>query len=140
MRKPTRTTKEDLTLFGAVLKFQHPDGREIETGPQDIALTIERPDLSRPWHAADWSEIVWNGARYKLTPKQRLVIALLWKAAEDGTRFLSGVYLLNRADSDQPRLAHLFKGSPAWGTLVVAGEPYGGDFDTFCLAPPGANP
>lgn len=131
-----RTTQEDLTLFGVTLRLQHPEGPPVESEAQAVTVTIERPDLSQPFHSADWSEVVWNNARYKLTPKQRLVVALLWKAWADGTRFLSGVYLLNRADSDQPRLAHLFRGSDAWNTLVVAGEPYGGDFDTFCLAPP----
>lgn len=125
-------------LRGAVFKLEHPDGQEILTPPTDVAVTVERPDLRKPWHSADWSQVVWNGAKYYLTPKQRLVVALLWKAWEDGTQFLSGVYLLNRADSDQPRLAHLFKGSDAWGSLIVSGEPYGGDFDTFCLAPPEA--
>ncbi len=134
--KAPPVTREQLTLFGAVLKLQHPNGEKVDTPPSDISVTVERPDLRRPWHSSDWSNVIWNGRSYKLSPKQRLVVALLWKAWEDGTSFLSGVYLLNRADSDQPRLAHLFKGHPAWNELVVSGEPYGGDFDTFCLAPP----
>lgn len=135
-KRNMRVTKEDLTLFGVTLRLQHPDGKELESEPESIIVTVERPDLSRPWHAPDWSSVVWNGARYKLTPKQRMVVVALWKAWEEGTHFLSEVYLLNKADSDQPKLSHLFKGSDAWGELIVRGELHGGEFDTFCLTPP----
>jgi hypothetical protein len=91
-------------------------------------------------HAPDWSSVVWNDVRYMLTPKQRLVVAELWRAWEAGIDFLSGAYLLERAESDQSKLWYLFRKSPAWGTLIVPGEPYGGPGDTYRLAPPLVSP
>jgi hypothetical protein len=77
----------------------------------------------------------WNGARYNLTPKQRLVVCLLWRAWEEGTTDLSGAYLLERAESEQSKLWYLFRGSDAWGSLIVSSEPHGGPSDSYRLAP-----
>lgn len=130
------STRDQLLLRGAVFKLEMPNGQTFESGPADVPVAVERPDLRKPWHSPDWSVACWNGVLYKLSPKQRMVVVALWKAWEEGTHFLSETYLLNKADSDQPKLSHLFKKSAAWGNLVVRGELHGGEFDTFCLAPP----
>ena len=99
------------------------------------AAAPQPPPAPRTLHAPDWSSVVWQGTRYILTPKQRLVIAELWRAWEDGTGFLSHAYLLEKAETDQQKMYYLFRGSPAWGALIVPGEPHGGPVDSYCLAP-----
>jgi len=133
--KHPRTTRERLKLKGIDLEIHMPDGQEISGVADEGDVVIVRPDLSRPSHSPDFATVTWNGVVYTLTPKQRLIVALLWKAWEDGNTFLSGAYLLERADSDQSRMSHVFRGSPAWRTLVVPGELHGGPADTYCLAP-----
>ena len=117
---------ERLAGFLAVLQAGVPVGTAGPTGePTD-----------GPSHAPDWSVVRWNGVPYRLGRKQRLVAAHLWRAWHAGTPFVSETRLLNAADSLQSKLAQLFKGSAAWGKLIVPGETHGGAFDTFCLAPP----
>lgn len=129
--------REVLDLYGD-LELKLPNGQQITARASGARAIIDRPDPTRPSHAPDWSVVVWNGTRYNLTPKQRDVIAVLWAAWEDGTRFVGGAYLLERADSDQGRLSALFRDSPAWKRLIVPGEQHGGPVDTYCLAPPTA--
>jgi hypothetical protein len=87
-------------------------------------------------HSGDFATVRWNGTVYTLTPKQRIVIAILWQAAEEGLPYVGGHYLLERADSDQSRLSLVFRDSPAWRKLIVPGELHDGPSDTYCLAPP----
>jgi hypothetical protein len=89
-------------------------------------------------HSPDFACVRWNGRVYSITPKQRRIVAVLWQAWEAGAPFVSGAYLLERADSDQGRMSALFRDSPAWQTLVVPGHLHGGPADSYCLAPPAA--
>ena len=55
---------------------------------------------------------------YPFTPKQADAIRAMYEAWRSGTARLSQQYILAAAESDQKRLAHLFRGHPAWGTLI----------------------
>jgi hypothetical protein len=133
--KRDRLIRECLTLKGAELFLQLPDGEVIAAGAGEANLTIERPDPSRPHHAPDFSSVIWNGKLYTLTPKQRMVVCILWRAWEDGTTYRSASYLLEKAESDQTRLSQLFRDSQAWNNLIVPGEIHDGPADTYRLAP-----
>jgi hypothetical protein len=85
-----------------------------------------------PRHSADFRSVHWFGADYTFTPTQAAVVRQLWEAWEDGTPGLGQETLLEGAGSTGDRLRDVFRGSPAWGTLVV---PLGKGL--FALAPPG---
>jgi hypothetical protein len=85
-----------------------------------------------PRHSADYRSVHWFGCDYTFTPTQAAVIRQLWEAWEDGTPGVGQETLLEGAGSTGDRLRDVFRGSPAWGTLVV---PLGKGL--FALAPPG---
>jgi hypothetical protein len=85
-----------------------------------------------PRHCKDFRFVHWFGTDYTFTPTQAAVVRQLWEAWEDGTPGLGQETLLEGAGSTGDRLRDVFRGSPAWGTLVV---PLGKGL--FALAPPG---
>lgn len=108
--------------------------------PEEIARAlrdlIERTLPCR--HSVDFASVIWFGTSYAFTGSQARVVALLWRAWLDGVPNLRQETLLDAAGSVSGRLANLFKGHPAWGTMIVPGAAKG----TFRLAdpPPEANP
>ena len=53
------------------------------------------------------------------------MVRVLWEAWQNGTPDVGQDYLIEQADAASGRLADVFKGSPAWKTLVVPGESRG---------------
>jgi hypothetical protein len=85
-----------------------------------------------PRHCKDFRSVHWFGADYTFTPTQAAVIRQLWEAWEDGTGGVGQETLLESAGSTGGRLRDVFRGHPAWGTMVVAlGK------GLFALASPG---
>jgi len=76
--------------------------------------------------------VFWFGANYSFTPNQAKVVEILWRAWEGGTPDVYHNLLLNAADLGAERLVDVFKGSAAWGTLIVPGQVKG----TFRLQEP----
>lgn len=74
-------------------------------------------------HSEDFRSVLWFGASYSFTGNQAPVIARLWKAWENGTPDVGDETLLAAVDPESPprSLRDLFRGSPAWNTLVVEG-------------------
>lgn len=87
-----------------------------------------------PSHALNFETITWNGKRYNLTPKQRIIVAILWQAWESGHPFVAGGYLQEQAKSDS-RMSALFKQNGCWNTLVAPGGAHRGPTGTYCLTP-----
>lgn len=85
-------------------------------------------------HGPDFAAIRWDGVVYTFSPKQRAVIAMLWEAMEHGYHFVSGDALLLAADSEGGRLYDIFRGSPAWNTVIVKGLQAGGPNGCYRLA------
>ena len=121
--------------FRLIAELRFPSGEVLtaETKPREI-VPGPAADPDRPSHATEFETVHWRGQVYALTPKQRVVIACLWQAWESGHPFVGGHYLLERADSEQSKMSYVFRGSPAWRTLIVPGELRGGPADTYCLA------
>ena len=107
------------------------EGIELLPTPAPNASTSTPKPYS---HSPDFASVVWGGYEYRLTPKQRIVVALLIKSLEQGHRFLSGAYLLDEAGSDST-MGQLFRNNPAWGGLVCQGVLHGGPDGTYCLRP-----
>ena len=86
-------------------------------------------------HSPDFASVNWHGSVFTFSPKQRTVIATLWRAMEDGYHYVGGDALLVEAESDCKKLRTLFGDHPAWGRFVVVGVTTGGKSGTYRLAP-----
>ena len=76
-------------------------------------------NASRTALGPDGASINWYGQTFTFTPQQRPIIGALWEARKDGLRGLSVEHLLSIADAKRKtRLPDIFKGSPAWNTLI----------------------
>lgn len=127
-------------------------GWEMSLTPQTCKLArellsriaLEEPDLlpaasrilrvMQPCrHGIDFASVVWFGASYAFTGNQAAVVKLLWRAWENGTPCVRDETLTSAADRDETltaaadrddgaRLGDLFRGHPAWGTMIVPGQ------------------
>lgn len=107
------------------------------SGPKEITVEAASPipDAERVTHAPDYSSVNWYGKRFFFTGKQRVIVAALFQAREEGYEAVSQDSLLAVADSDSRRLRDLFKKHPAWGTMIVSAVMHRGPIDFFQLVP-----
>jgi hypothetical protein len=70
-------------------------------------------------HSCDFSFIHWYGTDYHFTAAQAAIVAILWREWTKGTPDVRHETLLEETGAAAKRFADLFKGSPAWGTLIV---------------------
>jgi hypothetical protein len=107
----------------------------------DLASAAGVPDepTARVAHAPGFESVYWFGRTYTFTGKQRVVVASLWQAREQGYHWIDQAGLLELADSDQRRLRDLFDQGrhPAWGTLIVQAALHGGPSGSYGLDPSG---
>lgn len=96
------------------------------------APAVGPPTIS---HSVDFASVSWRGDVYSFSPKQRIIIAALWRAMEAGHHYVGKDALLVEAESDCTRLRELFGKHPAWGKLIVLGKLTGGRAGTYRLAP-----
>ena len=99
--------------------------------------TPNRPALAM---SAGCEAVRWGETVYTFTLKQRMVVAALREARELGVHWVSGDALMEAAESDNNRLRDLFRGHPAWGTLIVSGLQAGGRAGMYRLAEPPESP
>lgn len=88
-------------------------------------------------HAPGFESVNWYGVTYSFTRTQRLVVAALWQAREQGHRWIDQASLLDLAESDGRRLRDLFGKHPAFGTMIVQGSLYDGPTGSYGLNPDG---
>jgi hypothetical protein len=99
-----------------------------ETGRSDkFSTNIEDTNVigQACQHSPDFRSVVFEGKVYCFTATQAKIIEVLWEAWENGTPSIGAAYLLEAAEAKSSRLVDIFRGSPAWGTLVVDGESKG---------------
>jgi hypothetical protein len=78
------------------------------------------PETSRDFRATpDYREVWLRGEKFSLTPNQARVIELLDQNCPDGVAGLSQAYILETLDIESDNLYQVFRGSPAWGALIV---------------------
>lgn len=88
-----------------------------------------------PTRGPDFAAVNWFGTVYTFSGKQRSVVAALWRAKEEGYEWVSQEALLEAAESDCSRLRDLFRGHPAWGSMIVQAMLHGGPAGAYGLAP-----
>jgi hypothetical protein len=72
-------------------------------------------------HSRDFSTVLWFGTTYHFTGAQAAIVAILWHEWEKETPDVRHETLLEETGSTAKRFADVFKGNPAWGTLIVQG-------------------
>ena len=74
-------------------------------------------------HSCDFISVHWYGTDYTFTPNQANCVEELWKAWTNGTPEVADGTLVQKAGlGDNQRLRDVFKGHPAWRTMIVRGE------------------
>jgi hypothetical protein len=89
-----------------------------------------RPQTNQTAHSPDFRSVNYHGHLFRFSATQAPVVKMLWEAHGNGAPDVGQQLLLEEAGSTCNRLLDLFKRSPAWGSLIVAGEERG----TFRLA------
>lgn len=78
-------------------------------------------------HSEDFRSAVWFGATHSFTENQATVVERLWIAWANNTPDVGDETLLQAVDHEAPprSLRDLFRGNPAWGTMIVQGSTKG---------------
>ncbi len=76
-------------------------------------------------HSSCFTSVIWNGQSFELTRHQAVCVKLYWQAYENGTPSLRDEHVLEEAQVSQNHIRHVFRGSPAWNTMIVQGETKG---------------
>lgn len=85
----------------------------------------ERAHSLTPIASPDFREVVWYGTQYHFTETQAACVRVLWEAWDQRTPEVSEQRALVEADYQGKRMVDLFKGNPAWSTMIVAGHTKG---------------
>lgn len=81
--------------------------------------------LGEARHSKDFRSVHWFGKDFTFTAIQAAVVGVLWAAWEHDVPDVGDATLLMEAGSDSKRLVDLFKGHPAWATVIVEGKTKG---------------
>jgi hypothetical protein len=106
---------------------------ELETKKQhDLELIRQHcPHLARPAsparHSSDFRHVHWFGTDHTFTATQAACVKILWNEWENGTPEIGQATILEHpeVESESKRLVDVFKGHPAWGTMIVKGATSG---------------
>jgi hypothetical protein len=95
---------------------------------------IVPPTLLSARHSLDFRSVHWFGANFTFSPTQAACMKVLWQAWENGTPELGQATILEHpeVEAESKRLVDVFKGHPAWGTILTKGTTNG----TFRLIKP----
>jgi hypothetical protein len=80
-----------------------------------------RPPPAGCAHSPDFRSVRWLGESYDFTAAQAVIVGMLWDAWERRTPDVGHETLLSGAGLETRRLADVFKGHPAWGTMIISG-------------------
>ena len=76
-------------------------------------------------HSVDFRSVTWFGRVYSFTANQAAIVKVLWDNWKRGTSEVGNAALLDAADCNQNRLDLVFRGCPAWGTMIQQGKTKG---------------
>lgn len=93
-------------------------------------LTAEKPTETErktepTRHSIDFRSVHWFGNDYNFTPNQAAAVKILWAAWENGTPDIGGDTLATNVESESRRARDIFKGHPAFGSMIKAGQTKG---------------
>lgn len=138
---PTTTMAANWTMFGALHSWVRANFPEHEVDRVALILrnpkTGKRTKASMPVpraarngalqskialpgarHSPDFRSVRWFGTDYTFTPMQAAVVSQLWEAWEQETPDVGGQYLLENAGLEANRFDLVFRGHPAWKTMI----------------------
>lgn len=117
--------------------------RKIGLHPPDppdpsAAEPEERPAdwRAQAMHAEDFSNVTWYGAIHHFTLAQARAVRVLWRAWLTGVPDLHQSTILAATGSVQAKLCGLFRGHPAFGTMIRQSSSFGGRVGCYRLAAP----
>ena len=87
--------------------------------PEDDHVTPDATTDCR--HSPCFSSVLWFGTSYTFTVKQSGIVRNLWQNWERGTCDVREDFLLESVGSISYGVPNLFKGHPAWQTMIKAG-------------------
>lgn len=94
------------------------------------------PENRKIIFAPDFSTVRWGPQAFHFVGKQRAIVAALKLARDEGYDCLSQAYLLEVAGSECSRVRDLFRGHPAWGSMIVHAAAIGGSLGGYTIADP----
>lgn len=86
--------------------------KQLSRNPSD---DDDAPDIR---HSEDFRSVWWFGESFEFTGNQALVVKKLWEAWLNKTPVLSAATLNDALDSES-RMSVVFRGHPAFGTMIV---------------------
>ena len=110
------------------------EASETQTGASEPPATAatkpaETPKSTQPAgtnrKVRDFRSLRWGTATHSFTAKQAVVVEALYKAWQAGEPDIGNETLLEAAGSEGKRLKDIFRGNPAWQTLIVLGATKG---------------
>jgi hypothetical protein len=118
---------ERITRPASGNEFDH----AVDWAARELAVENDTADATRAEsakqtetaHSEDFRSVRWFGETYSFTAKQAPVVRLLWEHWAKGTPDVGDETLLLAVDHEWPpaSIRHLFRGHPAWKTLIIAG-------------------
>ena len=128
-------------LTELVLAIMRQEGTSVHHKPQSQCGTENRVGSTvgagsptntntkrfEPEHSDDFRSVLWEPDQepFSFKPVPARCVKVLWEHAVRGTPDVGQATILEAADSASARLIDLFKGHPAWGTMIVPGETKG---------------
>jgi hypothetical protein len=99
--------------------------RAIQEAAKDLVPAVGRPPSRLAHHSLDFRSVHWFGQDHTFTASQAACVKVLWEAWEQGHPEVSQLAVLVEVEKASERLVDLFKGHPAWGTMIVRGKTKG---------------
>ena len=110
--------KGRLTIDSEKGRIQRETKSHVRQEGVAIKVTSGKDECS---HSEDFTSVIWYGKMYEFTPgNQAESIKVLWKEWEKGRHSLSETTIGEKivSSSDKFRLDIVFRGHPAWGTMI----------------------
>ncbi len=99
--------------------------RAIQQAAKDLFPVDGRPPSRPARHSPDFRSVHWFGTDYYFSTGQAACVKRLWEAWEQGTPDVGQDKILVDAEVECKRLVDLFRGHPAWGTMILRSGPKG---------------
>jgi hypothetical protein len=99
-----------------------PQSGRAESTPTESAVQPlsddTQPKSDEVWHDDNFTIVEWFGVRYTFSATRAACIEVLWDGWEKGKPMRESD-VLEKAGSDSKYLRYVFKGHPAWNTMIV---------------------
>lgn len=98
------------------------------------AVTEAEPSRAQYAPGPGFATLQWGDERYEFNGRlQRAALAVLYSAFEEGTLDVPEQLVMREIESDSSELRLLFRGHPAWGSLIQRSSLHGGPIGCFRL-------